>query len=177
MRRHLRNNLLKLYVPLLIVVAAAVLSTFAPRVNWIGFVASGITIAHFVQRDRHEALQRFHQLFTQFNARYDELNERLQDISDDTRHLTTEDRATLIDYFNLCGEEYFFFSQGIIPRSVWRSWCHGIAFYLSDDRIARVWDHEEASGSYYGLTREAILQETGPQARVLSASPRPSKAA
>ena len=71
--------------------------------------------------------------------------------------MTAADRSTLLDYFNLCGEEHFYYSQGLIPRSVWKAWCRGMSQYLDDPSVAQLWQEEQARGSYYGLTFEVIV--------------------
>ena len=99
-----------------------------------------------------------------FNRRYAGLNERLQLLIAGDDPLTKWDRTLLEDYFNLCAEEYFYYTHGIIDPPVWRAWCRGILQYLHDDRIADFWHHEEATDSYYGLTLKRIL--SGAKSRI-----------
>ena len=62
----------------------------------------------------------------------------------------------IIDYFNLCAEEYFFFNEGYIDHRVWRSWCRGMLQYLEAVPFRDIWATEGSKESYYGLTLEEI---------------------
>ena len=121
-------------------------------------LAGGLVGAYyFLQKQQLEELRLFERLFADFNRRYAELNERLQLLVSGDDRLTKRDRALLEDYFNLCAEEYLYYTHGIIDPPVWRAWCRGILQYLHDDRIADFWRHEESTDSYYGLTLKRIL--------------------
>ena len=159
MRRHFAKYFFSIYAPVLMITGVVLITGngHAASASW-GLVASGIAAAHFMQRQRLEELTLFQRLFGDFNARYDRLNDDLQGIVVDPRHLTDADRSKLLDYFNLCAEEYFFFSQGLVPRSVWKAWCRGMLEYLDDTRVAQFWQSEQARGSYYGLTHEIIAR-------------------
>ena len=63
---------------------------------------------YFVQKQKLDELRLFKDLFTDFNRRYDEMNERLEDIRAGNRRIEPDLRNTLVDYFNLCAEEYLF---------------------------------------------------------------------
>jgi hypothetical protein len=119
-------------------------------------VGVGLTVIYFVQKQKLEELQMFEKLFTQFNQRYKDLNDRLEDVLADDALPELEVRKTLNAYFNLCAEEYLFYTEGRIHPAVWKAWCRGMLFYLKDERIRRHWDEEVKAGSYYGLTRETI---------------------
>ena len=127
-----------------------------------GLIASTLVAAlgfcYFAQKQKLEELRLFKELFTEFNRRYDEMNERLADIREGNRHDEPRMRKTLVDYFNLCAEEFLFFEEGFIHRAAWRSWCRGILYYLEDDGIRQVWDVEVSSDSYYGLTVQTIRE-------------------
>ena len=114
-------------------------------------------VYYFLQKQQLEELHLFERLFADFNRRYAGLNERLQLLIAGDDPLTYRDRALLEDYFNLCAEEYFYYTHGIIDPQVWRAWCRGILQYLQDDRIADFWRHEESTDSFYGLTLNRIL--------------------
>jgi hypothetical protein len=57
----------------------------------------------------------------------------------------------LFDYFNLCGEEYLFYSQGYVYPEVWKAWFNGMEFFRPNPRIRQLWNEELKTGSYYGL--------------------------
>jgi len=95
-------------------------------------------------------------LFTEFNRRYDALNDRLVEIATSSATLDAFARQTIVDYFNLCAEEFLFFSEGYIHLEAWRSWCSGMLWYLDREPFRSVWVEERATNSYYGLSLEAI---------------------
>lgn len=70
--------------------------------------------------------------------------------------LPTEDRDLIVDYFNLCAEEYLFFREGYIHREVWRSWCRGMSWYLKRHPFKDVWNEEVQTESFYGLSMDVI---------------------
>jgi hypothetical protein len=142
------------------VTAAAIALTFflnfEDKVAVLGGVAAGVLgFCYFIQQQRLAETQLFVELFTRFNARYDQLNDSLAGISAGST-LGVGDRQVVVDYLNLCAEEYLFFSQGYILPDVWQSWCRGILQYLKQEPFRSVWREEVTSGSYYGLTDEAI---------------------
>jgi len=114
---------------------------------------------YFAQQQKLAETELFRDLFTRFNERYDRLNERLQVILDRSRF--DGDRAAAIDYFNLCAEEYLFFTEGYIHPKVWRAWCRGMRHYLERDPFRALWIREVEEDSYYGLTMEEIRKGAG----------------
>jgi hypothetical protein len=83
------------------------------------------------------------------------MNEKLNMIKDKD-NLDKDDIAKLYDYFNLCSEEYLFYRTGYIYPEVWKAWCNGMSSYLKNDKVREVWEKEEKSKSYYGLTSREI---------------------
>ena len=110
----------------------------------------------FLYTQHLQGTQFLKQLFTEFNLRYDSLNEDLARICVINDALTTKDISKLIDYFNLCAEEYFFYSSGYIDEAVWESWRRGMQFYLRNELIHKLWSLELNHGSYYGLNIKII---------------------
>lgn len=147
----------------------------------MGLVASAIAgtlgFCYFVHQQKLAETVLFHQLFTAFNARYDVLNGKLASLIENealggVEPLLPLQRGFVVDYFNLCAEEYHYFKLGYIPRNVWRSWCRGMAWHLRQPCIKAVWFVEVKTDSFYGLTYEAILKgaefsdgPTGPRAK------------
>ena len=126
------------------------------RVGLVGAVIAGtLGFCYFVQQQKLAETSLFHQIFTSFNARYDQLNGPLAALLSE-RDLTTEQRSLIVDYFNLCAEEYLFYQQGYIPWQVWRSWCRGMAWHLKRHPFKDVWNEEMRSESFYGLSLEVI---------------------
>ena len=87
-----------------------------PEYRWKIFASifpALVTGFFFVQKQRLEELVLFNELFTKFNKRYGRLNEKLNEIVNDSSQaeLSKDQIDTLYEYFNLCGEEYFYFNQ------------------------------------------------------------------
>lgn len=127
----------------------------------IGLSAAGVLLSlfYFIQKQKLEELCMFRELFKEFNGRYACLQEAILDLKaviSEGRNLTDQNRKVLIDYFNLCGEEYFFYRRGYIYPDVWQSWCRGMLFYMQNEQIRRVWSEESSTESYYGLSLAEI---------------------
>jgi hypothetical protein len=118
-----------------------------------GVVAAVLSVSFFVQQQRLAEMNLFWELITAFNGRYDKLNERLMRIrcEDDST-----DYQVVWDYFNLCAEEFLFFSEGYIDERVWRAWCIGMLDYFEVEPFLTMWRDVGARDSYYGLTLEEI---------------------
>jgi len=123
-----------------------------------GSVAGALGFCYFVQQQKLAETHLFYQLFTSFNQRYDAFNGPLSEMAGKGTDITSEHRNLIVDYFNLCAEEYLFYQEGYIPRKVWRSWCRGMAWYLKRHPFKDVWNEEIKTESFYGLTEDAIRQ-------------------
>jgi hypothetical protein len=119
-------------------------------------VAAVLGFCYFVQQQRLAETALFKELFTEFNARYDKLNDNLLEIKEAGAAPTLQHRQAIVDYFNLCAEEYLFFKQGYIIPEVWRSWCRGMIFYMGKEPFRGLWEEERMSDSFYGLSMPAI---------------------
>lgn len=97
-------------------------------------------------------------MFTHFNERYDKFNGPLAALAGEGTEITQEQRNLIVDYFNLCAEEYLFYQEGYIHRRVWRSWCRGMAWYLKRHPFKDIWNEEIKTESFYGLTEEIIRE-------------------
>ena len=124
--------------------------------NWktmLTFVGLSLSFFYFFQRQKLAETRLMKELITDFNSRYDALNEELKAIVDNPSSKLTRCKCeTLDDYFNLCAEEYFFYTFGSIDPRVWKAWHEGMKEYSKDQRIRERWKKEEKSESYYGFT-------------------------
>lgn len=137
-----------------------------PDLDWklaVTILGGILWAAYLIQKQKLDETHLFKELFAEFNKRYDELNEDLNQILQcgDNKKLEPQDINRLNDYFNLCGEEYFFYKQEFIPYEVWRAWCNGMKYFLDDKRIREYWLQEEKTNSYYGLTLSIVLKTVG----------------
>lgn len=109
-----------------------------------------ISFVYFYQQNKKEELKIFIELFERFNQRYDQMNSDLNKILEKSE-LNEDDKMNLYDYFNLCGEEYLYYSRGYIFDEVWKAWQNGMKYFLKNEQIYKLWKDEEETNSYYGL--------------------------
>lgn len=121
-------------------------------------IAGTLGFCYFAQQQKLAETVLFKDLFTCFNRRYDRLNDRLADIAPDVSSLADAQRKLIIDYFNLCSEEYLFYKEGYILDEAWGSWCRGMLGYLKKESFQSVWKSENPTDSYYGLSL-AVIQK------------------
>jgi hypothetical protein len=98
--------------------------------------------------------QFFKSLFTEFNKRFDKMNESLNAIRENNfepEKKTTKEKV-ILDYLNLCAEEYLWYTKGRIDTKVWKSWKNGMEFYLLNENFYEIVEKQKAErNSYYGL--------------------------
>lgn len=126
-----------------------------PKELTIAGLGSVLGYFYFVQRQRLSEAQLFKDLFSEFNERYDEMNDDLA-AALDAESLDPGLKKRLVDYFNLCAEEFLYYQRGYIYPEVWQAWCRGMLQYLRGRAVRALWDAETGTGSYYGLTMEEI---------------------
>lgn len=125
-----------------------------------GIIAVALSLCYFAQQQKLAETKLFKELFTEFNNRYDAMNGRLSSIPAESP-VNIQDRQTIIDYFNLCSEEYLFRKEGYIHDEVWTAWCRGMSEYFGKEPFFSIWKEEEKNGSYYGLTNAKICEGAG----------------
>lgn len=109
--------------------------------------------AYFLYRQHLDETKLFKELFTEFNAKYDAMNYALNAIlfGQSEGLLSPAEREHLFKYFNLCAEEYFFYTAGYIDKHVWQSWYRGMGVFFKHPRIKALWEQDSKSESYYGF--------------------------
>jgi hypothetical protein len=119
----------------------------------IAVAGAVLGLAYFIQQQHLQNARFFKELATEFNRRYDSQNGKLlRHIGEDRgKPFTPEQTHDFIDYFNLCAEEWLFYKAGYIYDEVWQAWFNGMRQYGSDPRVARLWQQEQRTESYYGL--------------------------
>ena len=132
------------------------------RDDWESFLVPAIVgavgFALAVQRQKLEELKLFKELFIEFNQRYDRLNDRLDDIArnDDSAEDNDSVRETVVDYFNLCAEEYLWRSRGHIPDEVWSAWKRGMKHYFDEKPFKELWEGDQGAENYYGFSPDVL---------------------
>lgn len=87
------------------------------------------------------------ELFTEFNKRYDALNDILEEIVGKCNNLEElnkypELRFKLNDYFNLCAEEYYWYTKNRIDKRIWISWKEGMNRWYKYPVVQEAWKDE-----------------------------------
>lgn len=115
-------------------------------------ISTGISLAIGLRQYRTENDKIFKELFIKFNESYDsKFNDALRRI-DTSNKLEEGDEILVIDYLNLCAEEYLWFSKDRIPSEVWISWENGMIYYFNVGCInSLVLTEKNQQDSYYGL--------------------------
>ena len=147
-----------------VLIAASWRGLFTDPTFTIALTGTIISLFFFVQKQALEETWLLKELFESFNARYDEMNKDLAEIAAPYNHeeLSPTEKTVLVDYFNLCAEEYLYFRRGYLPPEVWESWSRGMSFYWKNDRIQPFWEYELKTGSYYGFRLETTQPVPGP---------------
>ena len=124
----------------------------------IAIISIGISIGFGLRQYRIENDKIFKELFVMFNDKYDmKFNNCLNNIiektnKDSTYELNEEEKPLVIDYLNMCAEEYLWFTKGRIDSTVWESWQRGMKYYLEIQPIHEFIKTEKSQkDSYYGI--------------------------
>lgn len=128
------------------------------------------SIKHFEQTAKIENDRLMKELFTEFNQRYDRINNKLDKIASLSKEEWIELKAkkkdkytgVVIDFFNICAEEYHWHSEGRINGNIWASWHKGMNdIYNKSEVIQNLWDEEcknEGFKSYYISHKNEIFK-------------------
>ena len=120
----------------------------------ISILAIGISLSFSVSQSSLANDRMFRELFMEYNQRYDRMNNDLYRITG-IIELLPEDKQMIIDYFNLCAEEYLWFKKGRIPEDIWEAWKVGIKHYKNYPLFRLVAEEETSHDvSYYQFFRE-----------------------
>lgn len=131
-------------------------ATFLALREQVATIATAIgallSLAYFLQKQKLEEMRLFRDIFKECNARYDAMNESLTTIAErPTGSLNSQEMAQVIDYLNLCGEEFLYFKRGYVEPSVWQAWHNGMKAIVATPNIRSVWEREKKTSSYYDL--------------------------
>ena len=111
-----------------------------------------------------------HDFFKYFNDRYDKLNNDLNRICFlPAENVSKEDESIIMDYLNLCSEEFYYYSKGknrnisIIEEEVFKNWCNGMKYYFSKDNFKKILEEEmkdeNNKESYYNFLQSDCIKE------------------
>lgn len=111
----------------------------------------------------------FKELFTEFNSRYDHrINDLFNNLHREYKinkiqdfEISKADENLIVDYINLCSEEYLWYSRNRIPAKVWKAWKQGILSNLSIPVVRDLYLSQTRGDnefSFYGLVNELKLK-------------------
>lgn len=132
--------------------------------DFLGIGGAIATIYFGLLKNRIEDDNIFKELFVSFNFRYSvEINDIFNELKNDSqRTLTPKEKNQIIDYFNLCAEEFLWFEKGRIPQKVWQAWKSGIIANIKIEEVKKIYHLEthskEGRESYYGLVEELNIK-------------------
>jgi hypothetical protein len=137
-------------------VISNILSAFASIS--VGIVVAFISYKYNKNSTRIEQDRFSRELFMEFNRRYDKINDSLHLISLHCKNLNDlknnpKLESKLIDFFNLCAEEYYWYKKGRIDEFLWQAWQEGMNhWYINVPLIKEAWEEEiklKGLKSYY----------------------------
>lgn len=149
MKRSIFNDYWILYVFGALFVLAFCNSKFSTTEPYVTVIGGVFALLFFLQKHKLDEAKYLTEIFSKFNERYDNLNDILSTIKNDDVPLTEEQKRKLVDYFNLCAEEFLIFKQGYIPLEVWKSWMLGVNQYWQIQKVKEKWESELTTNSYY----------------------------
>lgn len=127
-------------------------TTIASAVITCAVALAAIVVSYQHNKKQQELAnsQIFKELFHDFNSRYNELNGELSKIATSMKNIdfqiSESERAIIIDYFNLCAEEfYWFYYKKRVCDVIWNSWKNGMRYYYELNGIKKIWEDEIAS--------------------------------
>lgn len=134
----------------------------ASVIGAIATIAAGIVV-YLLSRDYYKHSRKMEQdrmmkeLFTEFNVRYDKINNPLNKIArkslkkwggyDERKKAKYE--GIIVDFFNICAEEYYWYKEGRLDEKIWKSWHKGMNdIYKTGEIIPMIWAEECKNGGY-----------------------------
>lgn len=139
----------------------------------LGLIGFGLT-AYFARSSKQIAKDTMmKELFKDFNNRYDKLNNNLVRLDKNKPNLEElkkyadydEYHQTIIDFFNLCAEEFYWYHhKKRIDELVWHSWHKGMNYWYNNiPAIQELWELETQNGgqtSYYIADSHSFFQKS-----------------
>lgn len=114
----------------------------------IALIALIATIWFNVSANKRENHKIMKELFVDFNHRYSKLNSKLEAFVEANEGkneiIETElaSRDNIIDYFNLCAEQFFWYERGRIDPELWLSWNNGMNYWYKFECIKSLWKEQ-----------------------------------
>lgn len=157
MKKIITNPVVVISTLLFLLVALFKLFNLIPIELMFGLLGSIATLYFGLMKYEIENDRIFMELFKNFNSKYKtEYNDLFEKLKQNKNEKISENESSLIiDYFNLCAEEYLWFSKKRLPKDVWKAWKAGMMENLEIEQIKQVYfdeiKSERGRKSYYGL--------------------------
>lgn len=120
----------------------------------VAVLATTISLSIGIRTYNIEDDKIFMELFQSFNAKYDD---KFNDILNSGNDII--DKKLIVDYLNLCAEEYLWYKKKRIPDDVWTAWRNGMLYHFEKAGIKKIIIEEmQYRDSYYGLFDEITLK-------------------
>ena len=145
----------------IIVTATLIINHFVGnKVTALSLTIGAVTLYYSYLKQNIEDEMFFEKLFKDFNSRY---NSQMNDLfnklriaeqqgSPDNSELKDSDKMIVIDYLNMCSEQYFWYTKKRILPEVWVAWEAGIIANLNLKSVKPIFTEEkEQCVSYYGF--------------------------
>lgn len=127
--------------------------------------ASIATTYYAYLKQKSENDRMFKELFESFNDKYkletnDVFNELRKSLPEKRIEEIKNAENIVIDYFNLCAEEFLWYSRGRIPKKIWNAWKCGIIENINIPQVKSLYKREIEYGeeSFYGLVKELDIK-------------------
>ncbi|MFZ4799250.1 MAG: hypothetical protein ACOYMA_17255 [Bacteroidia bacterium] len=155
-------------IAFILIVTLSILSVLKIVNNglFLGLIGLMATFYFGYLKNKIEDDKVFKELFDSFSERYDgKMNDLINELRtpNSDRLLSVIETNLVIDYFNLCAEEYLWRTKKRIPDEVWNAWKAGIVKNLEIPQIMNIYKSEMESEngrvSYYGLDKELNIKQ------------------
>jgi|GEM_PF-3676699 len=148
----------KIYLPIILAVILSALLCFFSLENFkeisAAIIVAGVSVSFGLNQSKIENDKIFKELFTEFNCRYDrKFNDFFNRIHlGEKRDLEPKDKLLVIDYINMCSEQFMWKQKERIDSLVWKSWEAGMIYNFELAVIKPFISEQDSkgdSGSYY----------------------------
>lgn len=153
-----RKRLTILFLILVLILITLLLWGYIELNTLYALLGALITAYFGILRQNIDDDKVFRELFIAFNSRYsNKTNDLLNTLRiGNINEINESEKLLIIDYFNLCSEEYLWYKKGRIPSIVWKAWESGILVNLSIPIVKDLFlvetKEEKQKMSYYGFT-------------------------
>ena len=129
----------------------------SPGTILAGATIPAVTLFFFQKHclnERKSSLRLQADFYKYFTDIYPKLNDMVG--TDLSNGLTPEQLNIISAYIDLCSEAYWYYSNGLIAPTVWRSWVEKMRIYYYHAQIRPIWEKELGNQGHYGFDTQII---------------------